>query len=138
MYPAVELRPLVLAGRSLKLKYDSEKEPSIGRSKAQLEEARKRLSAAHAAKVRPHLILRAYSQFIDNFLLHLWRTLVDDGAGRHQLSLVAVGGYGRQELHPGSDIDLLILLARACSGRGGQADRAIYSLPLGYGSASGS
>jgi len=105
-----------LAGRSLKLKYDSEKEPSIGRSKAQLEEARKRLSAAHAAKVRPHLILRAYSQFIDNFLLHLWRTLVDDGAGRHQLSLVAVGGYGRQELHPGSDIDLLILLARACSG----------------------
>jgi len=100
-----------LGERLLRLKYDPAEDLSVGSCKAQLEEARARLSAAHAAKVRPHSILRAYSQFIDSLLVHLWRGLVDDGHGQTQLSLVAVGGYGRQELHPGSDIDLLILLA---------------------------
>ena len=104
-----------MAGRSLKLKYDSEKEPSIGLCKAQLEEARKQLSTAHTTKVPPHSLLWAYSQFIDDFLLHLWGALVGDSVGQNQLSLIAVGGYGRQEQHPGSDIDLLILLARDAS-----------------------
>ena len=52
-------------------------------------------------------LLKARSNCIDKLLCHLWQLQLGDKG--QQLTLIAVGGYGRAELHPYSDIDLLIL-----------------------------
>jgi len=53
-------------------------------------------------------LVRARAAFIDRLLLRVWQT--EPSPLPAAASLIAVGGYGREELHPGSDIDLLILL----------------------------
>ncbi|MFA5984282.1 MAG: [protein-PII] uridylyltransferase [Methylococcaceae bacterium] len=53
-------------------------------------------------------LIRAKSDFIDGILTNCWRHFL--GSHSEQLCLVAVGGYGRRELFPYSDIDILVLL----------------------------
>jgi [protein-PII] uridylyltransferase len=51
-------------------------------------------------------LLSAHSGLIDRYLHHVWQQLEMP----KNIAMVAVGGYGRGELYPKSDIDLLILL----------------------------
>ena len=50
-------------------------------------------------------LIKERSAFIDQFLKKIWRHFLPENCA----TLIAVGGYGRGELHPYSDIDLLII-----------------------------
>ncbi len=52
-------------------------------------------------------LVKARAWVVDQLILYAWHALIPVG---ENVSLVAVGGFGRGELHPHSDVDLLILL----------------------------
>ena len=69
--------------------------------------ARQALRDAYLARPRPAQLLRSHAQLVDRTVRAVWRqAALPSGA-----ALVATGGYGRGELYPCSDIDLLVLLA---------------------------
>ena len=57
------------------------------------------------------VLVQARSWLVDQVLQRVWQQILSEHASA--AGLVAVGGYGRSELMPGSDIDLLLLLPDA-------------------------
>jgi [protein-PII] uridylyltransferase len=75
---------------------------------------RERLAAGDAAlhqafdhQLAIDQLVRQRARLVDRLLRALWRGFADDAGA---VALVATGGYGRGELHPYSDIDLMLLV----------------------------
>ncbi|HPY40101.1 MAG TPA: [protein-PII] uridylyltransferase [Thiolinea sp.] len=75
-----------------------------------LKEARKRLAGYFLDKYPIRALLYYHAGLIDVVLQEIWQ---QNEFTVSEASLIAVGGYGRRELHPASDVDLLILLHQA-------------------------
>ena len=69
-----------------------------------LRHGRNALRQAYLENGNASALLRGHSRLLDQTLIAIWRLMALPAA------LVTVGGYGRKQLFPGSDIDLLILL----------------------------
>ena len=78
------------------------------RARSLLEESGSRLQERFLAGVDVTGLVHMRAQVVDRVLAALWRHIAPQLIS--EVALVAVGGYGRGELHPGSDVDLMLLL----------------------------
>src|SRR5437016_13550031 len=93
---------------------DMANDPAVARAKTRLAEGRDQILARHRGGAGGQEVVRAISALTDEVVTELFQTIVAQSPGPDAiaLSLVATGGYGRRELAPRSDIDLLALLPR--------------------------
>lgn len=74
-----------------------------------IKEGKEALFQAYDDGTSISLLIKQYAYYIDTVLSHCFNFHLTEKQQR-QCTLIAVGGYGRLELLPASDIDLLILL----------------------------
>ena len=85
---------------------------SLALFRAALRGGRTALRELYQAGMNVDILLRRHAGLIDELLSRAWtlhQPLLDP---KINIALVAVGGYGRGELYPHSDVDLLLLLER--------------------------
>jgi len=77
--------------------------------RAALKSGRDLLEKQHTENAVAPQIVAAQAWLIDQLLIAAWGLHLALLPSEQALSLIAVGGYGRGELHPASDIDLMLL-----------------------------
>lgn len=76
-----------------------------------------RLRRIHEKKYSAQRVVSTRTQSVDAILRKVWNEFFDSNDVGNHISLIAVGGYGRAELNPYSDIDIMLLLDRKNSGQ---------------------
>src|ERR1043166_4434114 len=86
----------------------------LGRYKAFLKVESHRLKMRHRAGAGGREICHGRALLVDVLIRHLWNTAKNNLSAQAQkefppLAMIALGGYGRAELNPLSDLDLMFL-----------------------------
>ncbi|MEJ0091360.1 MAG: [protein-PII] uridylyltransferase [Limisphaerales bacterium] len=117
IYPPVQdLLKKIKAAAAARLTFSPTATPAekLVRYKGFLKVETHRLKMEHRGGGGGHEICRARAALLDELLRHLWETARASLSPQAQkefpaLALVAIGGYGRAELNPYSDIDFMFL-----------------------------
>ena len=99
---------------------------AVQHAKARLVEGRALVFERHRQGAGGQDVVRAISALTDDVIGELFRTI--SAAGAQPFALVATGGYGRRELAPRSDVDLLALLPASSDSRRAEATRVAEDL----------
>lgn len=89
----------------------------VERYRKHVDEEDVRLGRLHDKKYPAQRIVQTRGQSVDATLRKVWNEFFADEDARRHVSLVAVGGFGRNELNPFSDIDIMLLLDQDLGGR---------------------
>ena len=82
---------------------------SSARWRRELAAGRAALAREFASDPQPARLLSRHARLVDRVIRGLWQEI----GVPSQCALIAVGGYGRGQLFPYSDVDVLILLSRS-------------------------
>ena len=77
-----------------------------------LRDGREQLKQEYLAGAKAEDIVTSNAWLVDQLIVRAFKHHLHLLPENNQVSLIAVGGYGRGELHPASDIDLMLLLHR--------------------------
>ncbi|MEP7205919.1 MAG: [protein-PII] uridylyltransferase [Casimicrobiaceae bacterium] len=90
---------------------------AVQRWRAELRQGRTALREAFEARADTPALLRNHARLVDRLVGAVWEEL----RAPTSMALVAVGGYGRGQLYPHSDVDLLVLLPEVLGAPGAAA-----------------
>ncbi|AJE03067.1 [protein-PII] uridylyltransferase [Geobacter pickeringii] len=101
------------AGDAGRASFEEKRPLYLAASKHFLTHYRDEIMALHRAGAPGDTVVREITAMTDTLIRKLFRSITRDlsqhGKGKSHLTLMAIGGYGRGELNPFSDIDLMFL-----------------------------